>query len=103
MASGARGKARTRAGSSAMPQVSRSDRRPLMPFVHDGDKRLAFPFPVRAHDDAGMPSDVQDADLRLRRGVDVQVTWPPATRERPALLVVLPGASRGAPIWRELC
>jgi hypothetical protein len=81
--------------------------RPLMPFLHDRDKRLAFPFPARAVDDARMPSNAsilwQDADLRLRRGIDVQVTWPPATSETPALLVVLPGASRGAPIWRELC
>jgi hypothetical protein len=78
-----------------------------MPFVHHGDKRLAFPFPARALDDAAMRSDgptpVQDADLRLRRGVDLRVTWPPSTREQPSLLVVLPVASRGAPIWRELC
>ena len=69
-----------------------------MPFVHDGDKRSAFPFHARAFDDAGM---VQHADLRLRR-VDVQVTWPSSTRETPALLVVLPGESEGAPVWREL-
>jgi hypothetical protein len=73
-----------------------------MPFLHDRDKRSAFPFHARAFDDAGMPSpESQHADLHLRR-VDVQVTWPPASRERPALLVVLPGGSTGAPIWREL-
>jgi alpha/beta hydrolase fold len=69
-----------------------------MPFVHDGDKRSAFPFHARAFDDAGM---LQQADLRLRR-VDVRVTWPPSSDETPALLVVLPGASDGAPIWSEL-
>jgi hypothetical protein len=69
-----------------------------MPFAHDGDKRLAFPFPARAVDDGGM---LQHADLHLRR-VDVQVTWPPSIPESPALLVVLPGDSDGAPIWREL-
>lgn len=78
-----------------------------MSFVHDGDKRLAFPFHARTVDDAGMPSNAsglaQDAELRLRGGVDVHVTWPPATPESPALLVVLPGASQGAPIWRQLC
>jgi alpha/beta hydrolase fold len=71
-----------------------------MRFLHDRDKRLAFPFPARAFEDVGMPS--QHADLHLRR-VDVQVTWPPSTRETPALLVLLPGESAGAPIWRELC
>lgn len=45
----------------------------------------------------------QHADLHLRRGGDIRVTWPPATPERPALLVVLPGESIGAPIWQELC
>jgi hypothetical protein len=78
-----------------------------MPFVHHGDKRLAFPFHARTVEDAGMPSNpsalAQHADLRLRGGVEVQVTWPPAAAEPPALLVLLPGASQGAPIWRELC
>ena len=78
-----------------------------MSFLHDGDKRLAFPFHARTADDAGMPSNASpialDAELRLRGGVAVQVTWPPATSQPPALLVVLPGASQGAPIWRELC
>jgi alpha/beta hydrolase fold len=77
-----------------------------MSFMHDGHKRLAFPFPARAAQDAGMPSDAsivaQHADLRLRGGVDVKVTWPPATPEPPALLVVLAGKS-DAPIWQELC
>ena len=54
-----------------------------------------------------MPSDAsslaQHAALRLRGGVDVQVTWPPASPERPALLVVLVGESQDAPIWLELC
>jgi hypothetical protein len=45
----------------------------------------------------------QHADLRLRGGVDVHVTWPPATPEPPALLVVLAGESEDAPIWAELC
>jgi alpha/beta hydrolase fold len=70
-----------------------------MSFVHDGNKRSAFPFPARAVDDVGMQS--QYADLHLR-GVDVQVMWPPSASEPPALLVVLPGESAGAPIWREL-
>jgi alpha/beta hydrolase fold len=53
----------------------------------------------------GMPFDPTislDADLRLRGGLDVQVTWPPAIQEPPALLVVLPGASEDAPIWRHI-
>jgi hypothetical protein len=78
-----------------------------MPFLHDGDKRLAFPFPALGFEDAGMTPAAtilsQHADLHLRRGGDIQVTWPPATPERPALLVVLPGESVGAPIWEELC
>ena len=48
------------------------------------------------------PTISLDADLRLRGGLDVQVTWPAATREPPALLVVLPGASEDAPIWRRI-
>jgi hypothetical protein len=78
-----------------------------MPFLHDGHKRSAFPFSARAAEDADMPSNAftpaQHADLRLRGGVDVQVTWPPATPERPALLVVLAGERADAPIWQELC
>ena len=78
-----------------------------MRFLHDRDKRLAFPFPAGAVEDAGMTPAAtilsQHADLHLRRGGDIQVTWPPATPERPALLVVLPGESVGAPIWQELC
>jgi hypothetical protein len=78
-----------------------------MRFLHDRDKRLAFPFPARAFEDARMPSNgsilSQQADLHLRRGVDVQVTWPSAAPETPALLVVLAGESSGAPIWHELC
>jgi alpha/beta hydrolase family protein len=78
-----------------------------MSFLHDGHKRSAFPFSARAAQDAAMPSDAstlaQHADLRLRGGVDVQVTWPPATPEAPALLVVLAGESPGAPIWLQLC
>jgi alpha/beta hydrolase fold len=77
-----------------------------MRFLHDGDKRLAFPFPARGFEDVGMTSGTtilsQHADLHLRRGGDVQVTWPPATPERPGLLVVLPGASADAQIWQEL-
>jgi acetyl esterase len=75
-----------------------------MPFVHDRHKRLAFPFLAPAPQDAGMPlysTIALDADLRLR-GLDVQVTWPPATGETPALLIVLPGESAGAPLWRQL-
>lgn len=41
----------------------------------------------------------QHADLRLR-GVDVEVTWPPAPRETPGLLVVVGDA---APVWQRLC
>ena len=78
-----------------------------MRFLHDGHKRLAFPFHAGAFEDADMPSNApipsQDADLRLRHGVDVKVTFPRATAERPALLVLLPGESAGAAIWRELC
>ena len=78
-----------------------------MPFLHDGDKRLAFPFHARGIEDAGMTPEAtilsQHAELHLRRGGDVHVTWPPATPERPALLVVVPGESAGAPIWEELC
>ena len=78
-----------------------------MPILHDGDKRLAFPFPALGIEDAGMTPAAtilsQHADLHLRRGGDIQVTWPPATPEKPALLVVLPGESVGAPIWQELC
>jgi alpha/beta hydrolase fold len=78
-----------------------------MRFVHDRDKRLAFPFKGLAFEDAGMPPITsilsQHADLHLRRGVDVQVMWPPATPETPALLVVLPGESADAAIWHELC
>jgi hypothetical protein len=78
-----------------------------MSFLHDGDKRLAFPFLTRASEDSGMASNAwaasQDAELRLRGGVDVHVTWPPAGGTAPALLVLLPGTSQGAPIWRELC
>ena len=48
------------------------------------------------------PTISLDADLRLRGGLDVQVTWPPAAAEAPALLVVLPGPSEAAPIWRRL-
>ena len=74
-----------------------------MRFLHDGHKRLAFPFPARAAQDAGMldASPSPDADLRLR-GLDVRVMWPPASPAVPALLVVLPGASADAPVWREL-
>jgi hypothetical protein len=77
-----------------------------MSFLHDGHKRSAFPFSARAAQDAGMPPDAstlaQHAELRLRGGVDVQVTWPPATPQPPALLVVLAGQT-DAPVWRELC
>ncbi len=76
-----------------------------MPFLHDRHKRLAFPFHAHEAQDAGMPRHqtmAQDAELRLRGGLDVQVTWPPATTEPPALLVVLPGASAGAPVWGRL-
>jgi alpha/beta hydrolase fold len=40
------------------------------------------------------------AELRLRGGLAVEVTWPPAQHERPALLVVLAG--QAAPVWPEL-
>jgi alpha/beta hydrolase fold len=83
-----------------MQEVSRSDRTRLMPFLHHGHKRSAFPFPAREAQDAGMPFDAaQHADLRLRGGVDVEVTWPPAPPEAPALLVVVTGASE---VWQEL-
>jgi hypothetical protein len=72
----------------------------LMPFLHDGHKRSAFPFQAREAQDAGMPFEAsQHADLRLRGGVDVAVTWPPAPPETPALLVVVTGASE---VWQEL-
>jgi hypothetical protein len=83
-----------------MPEVSRSDRAPLMPFLHDGHKRSAFPFPAREAQDAGMRSDTQRADLRLRGGVDVEVTWPPTPAEAPALLVVVNGTGDA---WQALC
>lgn len=72
-----------------------------MPFLHDGDKRLAFPFSVSTPEDHGMPSNAwvlsQDADLHLRGGVRARVTWPPATPVAPPpLLVFLPPRGEGA-------
>ena len=85
-----------------------------MPFLHDRDKRLAFPFSRARTEDAGMTSN---ADLHLRGGVRAQVSWPttagelpapPATRapsvadtaapgERPPLLVLVSGDGRLGP------
>jgi hypothetical protein len=62
-----------------------------MPFLHDGDKRLAFPFSRARTEDAGMTSN---ADLHLRGGVRAQVSWPPAPASRPPLLVLVTGDGR---------
>jgi acetyl esterase len=50
----------------------------------------------------------QHADLRLRGGVRVCVTWPPSTPEAPPLLVFVPALDDGdreavARVCRELC
>jgi hypothetical protein len=80
-----------------------------MSFLHDGDKRSAFPFRARALHDAAMSTNAwvlsQDADLHLRGGVRARVTWPPATAaERPPLLVLVPprGEQAEADLCREL-
>ena len=65
-----------------------------MPLLHDGDKRLAFPFSRARTEDAGMTSN---ADLHLRGGVRAQVSWPPAPADRPPLLVLVSGDGRLGP------
>jgi alpha/beta hydrolase fold len=77
-----------------------------MSFVHDRDKRSAFPFRASALEDHRMSSNAwvlsQDAELHLRGGVRARVTWPPATAaDRPPLLVLVPG--RGEQADADLC
>ena len=43
-----------------------------------------------------------NAELRLRGGVAVEVTWPLEPPETPALLVVVGGAGKAVPIWPTL-
>jgi acetyl esterase/lipase len=76
-----------------------------MSFLHDRDKRSAFPFRACALQDPGMSNAwvlSQDAELHLRGGVRARVTWPPATAgERPPLVVLVPG--RGEQADANLC
>jgi acetyl esterase/lipase len=79
-----------------------------MSFLHDRDKRSAFPFRASALHDPGMSNAwvlSQDAELHLRGGVRARVTWPPATAAaRPPLLVLVPprGERADADLCREL-
>ncbi len=80
-----------------------------MSFLHDRDKRSAFPFRASALHDPGMSSNdwvlSQDAELHLRGGVRARVTWPPATAAaRPPLLVLVPPREEqaDADLCREL-
>jgi acetyl esterase/lipase len=67
-----------------------------MRFLHDRDKRSAFPFSGAGPDDHAMSTN---ADLHLRGGVRARVTWPPRPAGRPPLLVLVSGAADHA---REL-
>jgi hypothetical protein len=80
-----------------------------MSFLHDRNKRSAFPFRASALHDPRMSSNAwvlsQDAELHLRGGVRARVTWPPVTAaDRPPLLVLVPppGEHADPQLCREL-